>query len=250
MRNIYLIPTDKDSLLFIGDLSGELHFNYSIERGNSVNQHIYITSDEKIKKGDYWIYVCPINGIDYGDDNNPIVKNNLNHTWFEKLHDKNNYKKIIMTTDQDLIKDAVQEIPDEFLEWFVKNHTCKFVEVKQLLSNNGNAFFGYKIITPKEKQKQLLSEMMQELEKLGLYEETIEEVAEKEWGNIHRTGVLGFIDGAKWQQKQMYSKQQVLELMKQAFEVGFKKADTVQAGLEPKETEQEVNWILMKHKNR
>ena len=50
------------------------------------------------------------------------------------------------------------------------------------------------------------------------------------------------------EQKQMYSKQQVLELMKQAFEAGFKKADIVEAGLEPKETEQEVNWILLKYK--
>ena len=39
-------------------------------------------------------------------------------------------------------------------------------------------------------------------------------------------------------------KKQVFELMKQAFEAGFKKADTVEAGLEPKETEQEVTWIL------
>ena len=54
----------------------------------------------------------------------------------------------------------------------------------------------------------------------------------------------------KEEQKQMYSKQQVLELMKQAFEAGFKKADIVEAGLEPKETEQEINWILLKHKNK
>lgn len=73
--------------------------------------------------------------------------------------------KVILTTNKLLINDGIQAIPDEFLEWFVKNHTCKFVEVKQLLSNNGNAFFGYKIITPKEKQKQLLSEMMQDDEK-------------------------------------------------------------------------------------
>lgn len=44
--------------------------------------------------------------------------------------------------------------------------------------------------------------------------------------------------------QESYSKQQVLELMKQSFEAGFKKADIVEAGLEPKETEQEVNWIL------
>ena len=50
--------------------------------------------------------------------------------------------------------------------------------------------------------------------------------------------------------QESYSKQQVLELMKQSFEAGFKKADIVTAGLEPKETEQEVNWILLKHKNK
>ena len=157
----------------------------------------------------------------------------------------------------------------------------------------------------KEKQKQLLSEMMKEDEKLGLYDESLEEVAEKyanEWEEIHPTldsedmtpiavSKIDFIEGDKWQQKQMYSEeearkiwyagqdywrtngesitfeeltsnlirnknqksysaQQVLELMKQAFEAGFKKADIVEAGLEPKETEQEVNWILLKYKNK
>ena len=48
--------------------------------------------------------------------------------------------------------------------------------------------------------------------------------------------------------QESYSEERVLELMKQAFEAGFKKADIVTAGLEPKETEQEVNWILLKYK--
>ena len=30
----------------------------------------------------------------------------------------------------------------------------------------------------------------------------------------------------------------------------FKKADIVTAGLEPKETEQEINWILIKQNNK
>ena len=38
-------------------------------------------------------------------------------------------KKIILTTDQDLIKDGVQAIEDEFLQWFVKNPSCEWVEV-------------------------------------------------------------------------------------------------------------------------
>ena len=238
MKNIYIIPTDKDTNLFIGDLSGALHFNHSIEKGNSINQNLYITSDEVIKKGDYWIYVCPINGIDYGDDNNPIVKNNLNSTWFEKLHDKNNYKKVILTTDSDLIQDGVQAIDDEFLEWFS--------------SKNGNVNFVEVIVTEDEKS--------------GLYNQEIEKAAQeyshekkhdtnldkllfpeliKEFTKYYENVTL--IENNK---EEMYSKQQTFELMKQAFEAGFKKADIVQAGLEPKETEQEVNWILMKHKNK
>ena len=50
--------------------------------------------------------------------------------------------------------------------------------------------------------------------------------------------------------QEKYSKQQTFELMKKAFEAGFKKADVVEAGLEPKETEQEVTWILTKFKNK
>jgi len=39
-------------------------------------------------------------------------------------------------------------------------------------------------------------------------QETLEEVAERQWGNVHRTGVLGFIDGAKWQQERSYSEEE------------------------------------------
>jgi hypothetical protein len=90
-------------------------------------------------------------------------------------------KKIILTTDQDLIKDGVQAIDDEFLEWFVKNPSCEFVEVDkeedELVSpknpkirfnylqdppsfisaeslNNMILTYKYKIIIPQEKPKQ------------------------------------------------------------------------------------------------
>ena len=42
-------------------------------------------------------------------------------------------------------------------------------------------------------------------------QETLEEAAEKQWGNVHRTGVLGFIDGAKWQKERMYSEEDIIE---------------------------------------
>ena len=37
--------------------------------------------------------------------------------------------KVILTTNKLLIKDGVQAIDDEFLEWFVKNPSCEEVEV-------------------------------------------------------------------------------------------------------------------------
>ena len=71
-------------------------------------QHIYITSDEEIKKDEYYL----------GDDN---------HIYNLVTSVNNNGKKIILTTNQDLIYDGVQEIDDEFLEWFVKNPSCEFI---------------------------------------------------------------------------------------------------------------------------
>ena len=55
----------------------------------------------------------------------------------ELYHDKgfsypDQCKKIILTTDQDLINDSVQAIDDEFLEWFVKNPSCESVEVSKV----------------------------------------------------------------------------------------------------------------------
>lgn len=44
-----------------------------------------------------------------------------------------------------------------------------------------------------------------------------------------------------------YTRKEVLDLMFQAFEQGFKKADVVEAGLEGKETDIECAWILRKY---
>jgi hypothetical protein len=45
---------------------------------------------------------------------------------------KDNCKKIILTTDPQLIQDGVQAIDDTFLEWFVKNPTCENVQIKRV----------------------------------------------------------------------------------------------------------------------
>ena len=70
-------------------------------------------------------------------------------------------KKIIITTDQDLIKDGVQAIDDEFLEWFVKNPSCESVDIGTSLLNgkDGYGYYGkYKIIILKYDKMKVLYE--------------------------------------------------------------------------------------------
>lgn len=61
------------------------------------------------------------------------------------------YKKIILTDDKNLIKEGVQSIDDEFLEWFIKNPSCNNVEVESI---NIGGKLGYLICKPKLEPKQ------------------------------------------------------------------------------------------------
>jgi hypothetical protein len=89
-------------------------------------------------------------------DNTNVVKNQgvedcLYNPGFENYK---GCKKIILTTDGDLIKDGIQVIDDdEFLEWFVKNPSCERVEVSEDCFKPSNMVYGinmepYKIIIP------------------------------------------------------------------------------------------------------
>jgi hypothetical protein len=242
MKNLHLIATDKQSRLYLEFGDGDLCLANGLlpQTNRSNNQHIYIISDEEIREGDYWIYICPINGLDYGDNNNPIVKNNLPPIvellqkyipdWFEKLHDKKNYKKIILTTDPDLVKDGVQAIDDEFLEWFIKNPSCEEVEVEietasiqlpqqQLSENSYDLAFRwinkkfYKIIIPQEEAKQETLEEAAE-NYANLYYDKNSELTSVitesiEWSNRNHN----FIEGARWQAQRSYSEEEVLDIL-------------------------------------
>ena len=100
-----------------------------------IGKELFITSDEEIKE-DAWIYDVENNSV-----NKLIFKHN--ETAFDK--------KIILTTNQDLIADGVQAIDDEFLEWFVKNPTCEQVEVQNDYEEPKGDY--YKIILPQEEPK-------------------------------------------------------------------------------------------------
>ena len=143
MKNIFLIPTDQPTRLCIDNSCNEL--NYSEKEGlNSkhiTNQCMYITSDEEIKKSD--------NFLDLKD--NTLWRNHgpssMSKTLFPEC------KKIILTTDQKLIKDGVQAIDDTFLEWFVKNPSCENVKIVSDWNYPKIDSHNYKIIIPQEEPK-------------------------------------------------------------------------------------------------
>ena len=159
MKNIHILPTDKPSRIRIGDngnfVIGLTQNSIRSRNDSFTNQHIYITSDEEVKEGDYCI--SHLNIIDEGKIHNSQTV--FNPKTKENLILLKSCKKIILTTDQDLIKDGVQAIGDEFIQWFVKNPSCEEVEVNSIETNpdyksNWENRFTYKIIIPKEEPKQ------------------------------------------------------------------------------------------------
>lgn len=123
MKNIYLLPTDKPSKLVI--IYGTLRLNnVSLTKNLPYFKphHIYITSDEIGKHGEY---------VYWGKDTERPIK-------FQR-GEYLGAKKIILTTDPQLIAYGVQAIDDEFLEWFVKNPSCEFVKI----GLKGNIIEGY-----------------------------------------------------------------------------------------------------------
>ena len=218
-RNLWVIPTDKPSRVYINSNKNlvitKLDYGYPPCR----NVNIYITNDEEIKEVD-WVY---------SEQYKSILQ-------FKLPSNKYFYKKIILTTDQDLIKDGVQALDNEFLEWFIKNPSCEVVEidvdlkyfnVDELRERHLKGLpyiysekIGYKIIILKEEPKQhveLINDNIEEFDKaMELFkQETLEEVAERLYP-VKNTGSMfmasrdelnnslrqeGFIKGATWQQE-------------------------------------------------
>jgi hypothetical protein len=236
MKNIHVLPTDKPSKFIYSTKYNKFMFCYEapffLDDTQAEHKGIYITSDEEIKEGD-WVLNTNTNSIAKYTGHGSM-------DW---------WVKIILTTDTELIKDGVQAIDDEFLEWFVKNPSCESVEVEVDLSKHNGQFqtkYGWKIIIPQEEPKQeTLEEVylrnIQEYAEQNLHhKETVEKAAEKHWKmqyimaldeSIKPYIIEDFIAGAKsdaardyWfeqfnnkQQKQaktMYSEEELLEFGK------------------------------------
>jgi hypothetical protein len=181
MKNLFLLPTDKPSRLYLfeerlilGDLTTVVFKN-----SGAVNQNIYITEDVKIRTRGWYI------------DDNEIYCNSI-----DEIHSLNInvFKKIILTDNEYLIKDGVQAIDNDFLEWFVKNPSCEEVETKQVFAD-GSTFgytenLRYKIIIPKEELDYTAL-----LQPVGTKQETPKEIAERYYED--EVSINAFINGYK-----------------------------------------------------
>lgn len=210
-RNIHLIRADNPSRLCFRHYLFINKDNIGVA-SNVEFKNIYITSDEEPKDGDWTYYengdVKGIYKIVHGQRPKTMI-----------------LKKISLTTDEQLIKDGVQRIDDEFLEWLINNPNCDEVQVYYDLIEfefeKHSTRKKYTTIIPKEKTKQGID--IQEFKKKAneiianvKSKETLEEAAENytKDGTKHymeKTNVqLGFIEGAKWQQERMYSEEDMI----------------------------------------
>jgi hypothetical protein len=218
MKNIHVLPTDKPSRLSKSTSKEELTFCSDIYNLSN-RQHIYITSDEEIKEGDWYISILEneVYKATKETQNIMTVANLIGTTSYKQSH-----FKIVLTTDQDLIKDGVWGIEDGFLEWFVKNPTCDYVELK-----------GYAIILPGESCDcdKMCSECEPKQETLTYTEaakkeerifnstmmskqETLEEASDRAYSCGLFSTKTAFIAGAKWKQEKMYSEEDMRKAFK------------------------------------
>lgn len=150
MKNIHVLPTTQKSKIFFNHNKGFEKYQFSKEPfvnglTNTTNQNIYITNSEEIKDGDWVIKkyetkfpkskaneVLQVNKI---NTNNGYLPNGNYYNFsnyltvvvydrpFQGSNDNdisrksfnNGFKKIILTTDQDLINDGIEQISEDTL---------------------------------------------------------------------------------------------------------------------------------------
>ncbi len=161
--------------------------------------------------------------------------------WY--LQSETGYKEILLSTDDLLIKDGVQAIDDEFLEWFVKNPSCKEFIYEEYMSGkylapkeeikledvfNDEKREGVKKLIHKVKSipaEEILANRCNAYEFLDFdkQETTLEEAAINNYKELYEGEPLtqdvpidAFKQGAKWQQKRSYSEEDLKEAFNQS----------------------------------
>ena len=242
------MPTDKPSKIgYHFDIIKEGRLDYAPnfgfpefnkERNFQHNpHHVYFTNNEKLKEGWYFNTTIGVNERVYVKEEDIT---NLKAIYGET---PKHLDKITLTTDPELIADGVQEIPDEFLKWFVDNPTCDFVEIQEenicarCYSNDTNECWSakecsdgrydkirYKIIIPQEKPKQEIVEDSSEIDLHLVINRIIDGGKDLVKGfNVSRGHAVDYafdiaLKTGEYQAKRMYSE----EDMQKAFQAGWK----------------------------
>jgi hypothetical protein len=234
MKNIHILSTNKPSRLYSYKNNLFLTTGSHLHAPSMEYQNIYITNSEEIKEGDWCLdikrnIIFQSKRTEIGTSKKiPIII-----CTYEGCYVKEDCKKIILTTDQYLIKDGVQAIDDEFLEWFVKNPSCEYAEVKRIFLGNSfvhigktpskkeklrgcydngeqivgkwKELFTYEIIIPKEEPKQ---ETLEEVKDLVYWKAN----AEEDYLKVP-ISVLRYISELENVVKKSYSEEEVLEIL-------------------------------------
>ena len=140
-----------------------------------IGKELFITSDEEIKDNEWHLHYYEGKPIISKSHNGASKDINLKAKEFV-------YKKIILTTDQDLIADGVQAIDNEFLEWFVKNPSCKSVEIRYTVDFNSKAV----IIIPKEEPKYIEDKFEFESRIINEVWDRDEEPKQNKWDKLNK----------------------------------------------------------------
>ena len=231
MKNIFILPTAQPSRLAF-DIDDEFYLLsedpvFFKHQDEVENRNIYITSDEEIKDKDYVLSDTSIGALYLDGEMNT-----------SSMLAEGQWKKVILTTDPALIEDGVQAIDDEFLEWFVKNSSCEFVEVNFSVKWHPSVFGGdelivkYNIIIPQEEPnlenlesisstelspefQQLVNDNWDYLIGDELKLETLEEVLPKNSNGKYSRNEIekAFESGAKWQAERMYNEEEVKDIL-------------------------------------
>jgi hypothetical protein len=255
MKNVHLLPTIQPSRLIFNSLHKSfsiqkeidgMYINdgkvngadfWSLEKASNngfIPHYIYITSSERIKASDWFIFK------DYntylfqsiGDTDDTHIKVASDNEYGYGDWNKEYCRKIILTTDPRLIADGVQSIADglqsttdDYLEWFVKNPNCEFVNVTK-----EDNFYHISLYQNKPKQDSNKTHHLDELPNidkdaaLKMHNdsipklETLEEAFENIYNSMDYTEMdfTSFKLGAKYMAEKMFSEGEVLDLLKKS----------------------------------
>jgi hypothetical protein len=122
-QNIYAIETKGLTDIYRNN-DGIINSPF-IDLPNATGLHIYITSDDEINEND-WHINRTMNEVDMAS-RNLSINHKSDGEFGESI--RKQYKKIIFTSNINLISDGVEALDNNFYSWFAKNPDSKYIKI-------------------------------------------------------------------------------------------------------------------------